>query len=438
MDYRVFISYRRQEPTLAHWLHEKLGGELDLKRVFLDTKGVEAGTLFPERLSHAIATAPAFVALIGREWNPVVDGRRRLDDPEDFVRKEIELALDHFESTPHRLVLPVLAEGVAMPSVAELPECLHRLRKIQAVELPRGDYGTAVRGIVERVVTHLDSLDDTPDAETWIIRQVAHEISSLAPSRIVQIGQELKRTFAEITAAPESARALAHAAYRLGPVAFQFLLALEKPPHQMESILDLLATNWISAEEADKVRRNFGDALQGRRVAIECKYADFTPKETLLKASKSIRGWKCLTVKPSEWPDEIIQQIHDELVRRLEKSLRVETTAADEPEPASDEERTAKERELILKKLENRRAEGGGERLPFVLRASRHMGRHKRLLDIVQEAFPPLHILIITDDAEVLEKNIGVLSDIVIPTTDQEVEDTARQAWADAFENVVG
>lgn len=440
MDYRVFISYRRKSPTLAQWLSDKLSGELGTSQVFLDVRDVEAGALFPERLARAIESAPVFIGVIGRDWNAHVPGKgRRLDDPEDFVRREVALAIECATKDSRRLILPVLDERVEMPSMSELPDCIKPLANIQAFSTAGSDYGVAVRGVVERVVTHLDALDTTPPEERWVVQQITNEISSLAPSRIIQIGQDLKRTFPDVSAAPESARGLARVAYRLGPSAFRFLLALEKPAHQMESILELLATNWIDPEEAAKLRRNFGDAEHGRRVAIECKYVDFTPQETLLKASGNELGWSTLmvTVKPSDQAAEIILQIHEELSRYFAKALHLHMSIGDET-PESEERRVHVEREKILERLERRRLELGVERLPFVLRATLHMARHKKLLDEVQDAFPPLHILIATDNTDALAGRVGILADVVIPSDDVTKEEDAVEAYTDAHEIIVG
>jgi hypothetical protein len=64
------------------------------------------------------------LALIGQEWLSTVDaaGRRRLEDPNDLVRLEIEAALRH-----NALVVPVLIDGTTMPRPHELPGELAQL-----------------------------------------------------------------------------------------------------------------------------------------------------------------------------------------------------------------------------------------------------------------------------------------------------------------------
>jgi hypothetical protein len=144
-----------------------------------------------------------------------------------------------------------------------------------------------------------------------------------------------------------------------------------------------------------------------------------------------------VTVKPSDQAAEIIRQIHAELSRYFDKALHLHM-AIDNDSPESEETRIHMERDKILERLERRRLELGVERLPFVLRATLHMARHKKLLDEVQDAFPPLHILIATDNTEALSDRVGTLADVVIPNYDETKEEDAVMAYTDAHEIIVG
>jgi hypothetical protein len=74
-----------------------------------------------EVITRAGGSCDVLLALIGDEWLTITDehGRRRLDDPDDFMRLEIEAAL-----TRNVRVIPILVDGVRMPRVAELPASL--------------------------------------------------------------------------------------------------------------------------------------------------------------------------------------------------------------------------------------------------------------------------------------------------------------------------
>jgi TIR domain/Kelch motif len=139
---RIFISYRRQETAYpAGWLYDRLA-ERYAGQVFKDVDSIELGDDFVDVITAAVAKCDVLLALIGDEWVTIADehGRRRLDDPDDFVRLEIEAAL-----TRNVRVIPILVDGATMPRADELPPSLVRLVRRQALELSpaRFDYDTS-------------------------------------------------------------------------------------------------------------------------------------------------------------------------------------------------------------------------------------------------------------------------------------------------------
>ena len=123
---RIFLSYRRSESAgYAGWLYGDLVRNFGSGRVFMDVK-MEPGVDFRDTIADALASCAAFVVLIGREWLSVTDdqGRRRIDDPEDVHRTEIEAAL----ASGARLI-PALIDDARMPTAAELPEPLQPLTR---------------------------------------------------------------------------------------------------------------------------------------------------------------------------------------------------------------------------------------------------------------------------------------------------------------------
>ena len=92
----VFISYRRDDnPYPAAWLYANLSAKFGDERVFKDVDSISPGAVFEEEIARALSACRVLLAFIGRTWVTVTDeqGRRRLDDPGDFVRREIEAAL---------------------------------------------------------------------------------------------------------------------------------------------------------------------------------------------------------------------------------------------------------------------------------------------------------------------------------------------------------
>ena len=58
-------------------------------RVFMDVQGIEPGVDFVEAIERALVSCEILIVLIGKDWLATdAAGRRRLDDPADFVRLE--------------------------------------------------------------------------------------------------------------------------------------------------------------------------------------------------------------------------------------------------------------------------------------------------------------------------------------------------------------
>lgn len=99
----------------------------------MDINAIEPGMDFGVRIEQAVESCDVLIALIGDDWLDIADasGRRRLDDPEDFVRLEIASALRREDLR----VIPVLVEGATMPPAIELPTDLKPLARRNALEL---------------------------------------------------------------------------------------------------------------------------------------------------------------------------------------------------------------------------------------------------------------------------------------------------------------
>jgi hypothetical protein len=148
----VFISYRRDDSAGdAGRLADALEARFGKARVFRDVEDIPAGEDFARAIDRALAQADTLLVVIGREWLTASNsaGRRRLDDPQDFVRLEIESALAHGIR-----VLPILMRGAAMPVADELPESLRPLTRIQAHELSDSRWDYDVRRLVEVLEGH--------------------------------------------------------------------------------------------------------------------------------------------------------------------------------------------------------------------------------------------------------------------------------------------
>lgn len=427
MSYRVFISYRRRDQpaaALAELLCNRLVSELGGSEVFLDREELEEGDDFPQRIQEAVESALVFVALIGSQWNPVdLEGRRRLDNPRDFVRKEIARSLECKEADDRRHIIPVLVDGALFPT-EELPNCLLSFSKYNGFPL-QSPYEDGLLKVVQSIVRRLDAFDPTPPEEKWILQQ----ISNILPSdkhRIRQIGRELKAHFDTIPVTPESARSLARALYLVGPPALQYLSPLGSLDTGINSLLKLLATHWIKSETARDLHDVFVNATDGKMATIECEYSEFTPEESLLKASHDIYGWPTVAVNPPDETEEIIQQVHEKLCQMFNLNISPRRTSIASTPPLSEDGQRKKICELLREHQATK-----GQPLPLVLHLEHLMALDPNLIRQLRNAFPPLHILVATSDPDGL-KLVGRFIPIANPAETEEAEEKAYRAYGEA------
>lgn len=129
---RLFICYRREDGAghagrLADALEQAFGAD----SVFRDVDDIAPGAEFAPVIERGLADVVAVLVVIGPGWLNAAGPRgRRLDEADDLVRREIELAL-----AADKPVLPVLVGGAAMPAAAALPPSLRPLAERQALVL---------------------------------------------------------------------------------------------------------------------------------------------------------------------------------------------------------------------------------------------------------------------------------------------------------------
>src|SRR4051812_8023907 len=142
----IFLSYRRTDaPGHAGRLYDRLVDRFGDASVFKDLDSMEPGADFGEVIEETVAHCDALVAVIGRDWLKVErSGRRRLDDPQDWVHLEIANALKR-----KIRVIPVLVGGALMPSAEDLHEDVQALARRHAVELTEPAWAAQVNQLID-------------------------------------------------------------------------------------------------------------------------------------------------------------------------------------------------------------------------------------------------------------------------------------------------
>ncbi|MGZ8843605.1 MAG: TIR domain-containing protein, partial [Pyrinomonadaceae bacterium] len=98
--------------------------------VFKDVNDIPPGSDFRETLRATLDTCDSLIAIIGPKWTTIADaaGRRRIHDPNDYVRIEVASALRRRIPT-----IPVLVDAATLPRTEDLPLDLKSLTSRQAI-----------------------------------------------------------------------------------------------------------------------------------------------------------------------------------------------------------------------------------------------------------------------------------------------------------------
>lgn len=117
----VFISYRSEDvPEAAHSLARVAKFRYGHQVAFLDKTEIRGGAEYPREIRRWIADkCTTMIVVIGPDWlsSKGGGGGRKIDARNDWVRQEVEQALDQ-----ELFILPVLVRGAPRLRKADLPE----------------------------------------------------------------------------------------------------------------------------------------------------------------------------------------------------------------------------------------------------------------------------------------------------------------------------
>ncbi len=191
---KIFISYRRSETAeVAGRIFDRLEGRYGSVNVFKDVDSLAPGIEFKEAMLDQVRRSDVVLILIGRAWANVTteNGRRRLDDPDDYVRLETEEAL-----RCGKLVIPVVIGNSSMPSAEQLPASLHPLLGKQATNIrPDPDF----RRDVDRLIASFDRGAPPPAADDVRVKRFAWLFSPWSRRRYWMVHGSVLITIAAVT-----------------------------------------------------------------------------------------------------------------------------------------------------------------------------------------------------------------------------------------------
>jgi hypothetical protein len=142
----IFIIYRRHDTAAyAGRLYDNLSQHFGFERIFMDIDTIPPGASFEEAIDQAVKSSGVMLALIGPRWTTATDleGRRLLENPNDYIRLELEAA--HRHGVP---VVPIVVDDARLPSRDDVPIELHWLLELQALEINSAGFQSGVDRLI--------------------------------------------------------------------------------------------------------------------------------------------------------------------------------------------------------------------------------------------------------------------------------------------------
>jgi hypothetical protein len=181
MTNKVFLCYRRDDSApYAGRIEDRLARELGRDVVFIDVDNIPLGMNFVGVLQEEVAKCEVLLALIGPKWLDARDEsgtRRRLDDPNDFVRIEIGTALQR--NIP---VIPILLDGARIPKPDQLPKVLEELALRNGLNVRHDSFHNDLDRLIPALEKHLERSESAKSgplnrAEVGRFRQPASRLA---------------------------------------------------------------------------------------------------------------------------------------------------------------------------------------------------------------------------------------------------------------------
>ena len=183
---KILISYRREDSAdVTGRIYDRLIHQFGQEAVFKDVDSIPFGADFRIYLDAQVAKCEVFLAVIGRDWMKKrgSKGKSRLEDPGDFVRIEIELALKRLIP-----VIPVLVSGASIPPVERLPASVQDLSYRHGIPVrPDPDFHRDMDRLIEYLKQKIQGMKEyrkEPDAAVQTAVEDLKKLSPAAPGEV--------------------------------------------------------------------------------------------------------------------------------------------------------------------------------------------------------------------------------------------------------------
>lgn len=160
---QVFLSYRTDDqPFAAAFLDHELAREFGDDAVFFASRSISLGAEWEKAMFDAVSASDAMLVIIGPRWLTATDedGLRRLDQPDDFVRREVESGL-----RLGKQVIPVYLERRHRMAPGTLPDSMKALADRQGTVVEFRSSKPDMARLVTQLRRQIPALRPTPATE---------------------------------------------------------------------------------------------------------------------------------------------------------------------------------------------------------------------------------------------------------------------------------
>lgn len=174
---QIFICYRREDSAaVAGRLFDRLSEKFGKTAIFKDVDSIPLGVNFKAHLDSVVKKCDVVLVLIGENWLDGTRGieERRINDPRDFVRIELESALKR--DIP---VIPLLIENARMPSEEALPSELKEFAYRNGMSIRHDPY---FHRDVDHLIESLESVFARPETQKENPIEIKESPTKDAPS----------------------------------------------------------------------------------------------------------------------------------------------------------------------------------------------------------------------------------------------------------------
>ncbi len=151
MNKTTFISYRREDSgPEAKLIADALTSAIAPDAVFMDSTSIDFGETWPDCIRLKLLQSDYVLVLIGPDWLKVGMnewGQRRIDNKTDWVRQEIDVALNDNKKT----IIPILIRNAHMPPPDVLPEEISLISSKQAINLRQAYWDHDIKLLVSKI-----------------------------------------------------------------------------------------------------------------------------------------------------------------------------------------------------------------------------------------------------------------------------------------------